>query len=280
MPTNQQVTGQEPRNRRVAVLARWFAFTLIALHFSFSLGCANKRYDLLEAELRTRERELTETRLALEQARNLNRAYVQQSHAGQPEAGPKVPGPQAAVYIPIKEISLARGTGGVDEDGVPGDEGLMVVVVPKDEDGTAVKVPAQLHIAAWEVTAAGLKNPIGTWTVPAEKVRPTWRSGFVSTGYFVGVPWQTYPSTEKVRVAVRLTTLDGRAFETDKDIIVKVCVPKIGGVPEPRPTPVPKQPGREPLLPDPLPLGVEELPPPMPTRTSQRGATLLPPVRE
>ena len=129
----------------------------------------------------------------------------------------------------MKEIALARGTGGVDEDGVPGDEGLMVVVVPRDEDGAAVKVPAKVQIAAWEITPAGLKNPIGTWDVPAEKVRPTWRSGFVSTGYFVAVPWQTYPSQEKVRVAVRLTTLDGRAFEADKDIIVKpVATPRTG----------------------------------------------------
>ena len=65
--------------------------------------------------------------------------------------------------------------------------------------------------------------------MPAEKLRPTWRSGFISTGYFVAVPWQTYPSNEKVRVAVRLTTLDGRAFEADKDVTVKVCqTPRVG----------------------------------------------------
>jgi hypothetical protein len=239
----------------------------------FPAGCKpNKRYDLLEAELRTRERELESTRAALEQARNLNRAYAQQS----PHAATPAP-PNAPVYVPVKEIALARGTGGVDEDGVPGDEGLMVVVVPRDEDGAAVKVPARVEIAAWEVTPAGLKNPIGSWSVPAEKVRPTWRSGFVSTGYFVAVPWQTYPGTEKVRVAVRLTTLDGRAFEADRDIFVKVCQPRAGAPFTPIPAP-PR--GREPLLPDPLPPGVEELPPPIPTiPAAERGARLLPPEK-
>jgi hypothetical protein len=233
----------------------------------------NKRYDLLEAELRTRERELLETRAQLEQARNLNRAYVQQ---------PQLPGTPvsatAPVYIPVKEVALARGTGGVDEDGVPGDEGLMVVVAPRDEDGAAVKVPARVEVAAWQVTPDGIKHPIGSWSLPPEKVRPTWRSGFVSTGYFVAVPWQTYPTQEKVRVAVRLTTLDGRAFETDKDITVKLCsTPRVG----PPATPIiPGPPGplgpgpREPLFPDPLPPGVEELPPPM---AEVRGAKLLPP---
>jgi hypothetical protein len=229
----------------------------------------------MEAELRTRERELSDTRAQLEQAKNLNRAYGQQSPNATPVSA------HAPAYIPVKEIALARGTGGVDEDGVPGDEGLMVVVVPKDEDATAVKVPARVDIAAWEITPAGLKNPIGTWSLPAEKVRPTWRSGFISTGYFVAVPWQTYPSQEKVRIAVRLTTLDGRAFEADKDIFVKLCQTPRLGPPGPPFTPIPSGPlgprPREPLFPDPLPPGVEELPPPIP---EARGAKLLPPEKE
>jgi len=269
-------TGSTARRGRGAFLARLLVWALAAGLLSQAAGCRpNKRYDLLEAEIRTREHELANTRLQLEQAQNLNRAYAQQS----PNAAP--PSPHAPAYIPVKEIALARGTGGVNDDSVPGDEGLMVVVVPKDEDGAAVKVPARLDIAAWEITPAGMKNPIGNWSVPAEKVRPTWRSGFISTGYFVAVPWQTYPSQERVRVAVRLTTLDGRAFETDRDIFVKLCqAPRIGpaGLPS---TPVPpRAPGREPLLPDALPPGVEELPPPIPiTPAGERGAKLLPPEK-
>jgi hypothetical protein len=256
---------------------RLSSLLLLALLVPLVSGCRpNKRYDLIEAELRSRERELSDARAQLEQAKNLNRAYVQQA---QPHATPV--GANTPVYIPVKEIALARGTGGVDEDGITGDEGLMVVVAPKDEDGAAIKVPARVDIAAWEITSAGIKNSIGVWSLPAEKVRPTWRSGFISSGYFVAVPWQTYPGNEKVRVAVRLTTLDGRAFEADKDITVKVCqTPRIG------PPALPPLPGfgdplgprpREPLFPDPLPPGVEELPPPVP---EARGAKLLPPEKE
>ena len=32
--------------------------------------------------------------------------------------------------IPVRDISLGRGTGGFDEDGLSGDEALMVVIVP------------------------------------------------------------------------------------------------------------------------------------------------------
>jgi len=276
MQTNHKATGPIPRDQRLAVFARWLVYLLIAVPFASLIGCKpNKRYDLIEAELRTRERELADTRTALEQSRNLNRAYAQHATGAEPAA------PNAPTYVPVKEITLARGTGGVFGESASGDDGLMVVIVPRDEDGAAVKVPAKLEIAAWEITAAGLKSPIGNWAVPAEKVRPTWRSGFISTGYFVVVPWQTHPSTDRVRVLVRLTTLDGRVFEADKDIYVKLGAG--AGVNPPAlqqtpvvPTPAPPRP-REPLFPDPLSPGVEQLPPP--SMTPERGAKLLPPEK-
>lgn len=276
MLSNHRACGPIGRERQLAVLARWLCcFTFAVLGPSLS-GCKpNKRYDLIEAELRTRERELSDTRAALEQARNLNRAYAQQ-----PSAGAEPVPPNAPVYVPVKEISLARGTGGVFGEGPTGDDGLMVVVVPRDEDGAAVKVPARVEIAAWDISTAGLKTPIGNWVVPAEKVRPTWRSGFISTGYFIAVQWQTHPGSERVRIAVRLTTLDGRAFEADRDINIKLGAAGPRGSPTgPQQTPgAPPVRPREQIFPDPLPPGTVELPPP--TETPGRGAKLMPPEKQ
>jgi hypothetical protein len=260
-------------------------------------GCkTNNRYDLIEAELRTRERELADARAALDQSRNLLHAY----EASQPRAAGGPPGPAAGgPYLPLKQIELGRGTGGVDEDGAPGDEGLMVVIVPKDEDGSAVKVPGRALIAAWEITPAGLKNPIGSWEISSDRLRRTWKGGLISTGYFVALPWQTPPASDRVRIAVRLVAADGRAYEADRDVSVKPPLPYRGSVPPapapppglsttpvPRPSPPPAPPGgRQPLYPEMpppgvpsvIPPGAEELPPPAPS-TSQRGARLLPPV--
>jgi hypothetical protein len=274
--------------RRVAVCA---VVSLLVL--PFVAGCkSNNRYDLIEAELRTRERELADTRAQLEQSRNLLRAYEASQSRGAP--APQGGGP----FLPVKEITIGRGTGGVDEDGAPGDEGLMVVIVPKDEDGSAVKVPGRALVAAWEITPAGLKTPIGSWELSSDRLRRTWKSGLISTGYFVAVPWQTLPSTDRVRVAVRLITTDGRAYEADRDVYVKPPYPpRAGGggnvLPYPQPGPggptvpsvaPPGGGGRQPLFPEmpppgvppAIPPGVEELPPPMPP---ERGAKLLPPVR-
>ncbi len=227
----------------------------------------NKRYDLIEAELRTRDRELAATRQQLDAARNLNRAYEHQRPPEFPGAPPAVPtGAGAPVFV--REITVGRGTGGVDDDGVPGDEALMVVVVPSDEDKSAVKVPGRVTIAAWEITPQGLKQPIGSWELTPEQLRPTWRAGLISSGYFIQLPWQTTPSSNRVRVAVRLTTTDNRAFEADRDVTVR---PMLGA----RPAPVQ---GRELLLPGtPPPGAVEELPPPAGLTPAERGARLLPP---
>ncbi|MBN9121936.1 MAG: hypothetical protein J0I06_22810 [Planctomycetes bacterium] len=295
MQTNrtQPERPRRPRSLRLCVC------TLLAAHGTLFLGCkSNNRYDLIEAELRTRERELADTRAQLDQSRNLLRAYevAQQRGAPAPVGG--------GVYLPVKEIAIGRGTGGVDEDGNPGDEGLLVVIVPRDGDGSAVKVPARALVAAWEITPAGLKNLIGSWDVPADRLRSTWKSGFISTGYFVALPWQTPPSTDRVRIAVRLVTTDGRAFEADRDVNVKPPYPPRGGagnvLPYPQPavpglpsTPVrpgvpmitPPPGGRQPLLPEmpppgvppAIPPGTEELPPPAPV---ERGARFLPPEKQ
>ncbi len=267
--------GTEPRNpgagRASRPRLRLRLFLGLAAVQSFApVACRpNKRYDLIEAELRTRDRELAATRAQLDAARNLNRAYEHQRPPEFPGAPPVVPtGAGAPVFV--REISVGRGTGGVDEDGAPGDECLMVVIVPTDEDRSAVKVPGRATIAAWEVNPQGLKLPIGTWELTPEQLRPTWRSGLLSSGYFVRLPWQTTPASNKVRVAVRLTTTDNRAFEADRDVTVR---PVLGAQSRPA-----QPPGRELLLPGTAPAGaVEELPPPAGLNPPERGARLLPP---
>jgi len=251
------------------------------------VGCrANKQYDLIEAELRTRNRELADTRAALERAQ----ARAPEPHPGPvPEQAPSTGAPNTGCSI--REITLGRGTGGIDDDTEPGDEALMVVIVPTDEDKSAVKVPARASIVAWEINKQGLRNPVGTWEISPDQLRPTWRAGLLATGYFVPLAWQTLPSFERVRVAVRLTTLSGQVFEADRDITVRLvypATPRRATVPStpitPMPPVTPRPGGREPLLPGApptgVPPGVEELPPPMGMTTPQRGARLLPPVEQ
>jgi hypothetical protein len=254
-------------------LGRWVRLVAASSIISLgAIGCkSDKRYDGIEAELRTRNRELAEAQKALARATELNRAY-EQSRGTLPGAIPVSQG--SPIGCAIREIVLARGTGGVDDDAIPGDEYLMVVIVPTDEDRSAVKAPGRASIAAWEYPPDGLKKLIGTWEVSPEKLRATWKSGLLATGYFVPLQWQNYPTVERLRVAVRLTTPDGRVYEADRDISVRPMAsslpptlpyPVSPGVPYPATPAAPRQPltpgvpppGVPPVLP-----GYEELPPP------------------
>jgi hypothetical protein len=247
-----------PRRRNTGRLFRRLAAGGVAL--LLAVGCrSSKKYEGIEAELRTRNRELAETQHALDRARELNRAY-EQTRAPIPggvPAPPYYPAAAPGCSSSIREIALGRGTGGVDDDALPGDEYLMAVIVPTDDDRSAVKVQGKLTIAAWEYGTDGLKRLIGTWELSPEQLRSTWKSGLLATGFFVPLQWQQIPTMPKVRVAARLTTLDGKSFEADRDITVR---PPMGAYPAVR---QPLMPSAPPVgVPPTIPQGFEELPPP------------------
>ncbi|WP_162658350.1 hypothetical protein [Tuwongella immobilis] len=138
----------------------------------------------------------------------------------QPASLPVVRPTSPAMAVPLKEITIARGSGGIDDDRQPGDEGLLVIVSPKDEDGEAVKVIASLVIRVEEITNQGVKLPIGTWDVPVGTLRKTWQNGLFSTGFHVKLGWKTPPRTEKIRVTVQMILPDRRIFEADRELRV------------------------------------------------------------
>jgi len=273
--------------RRSDPLARWAARICGALPIAavagavlIGQGCkqASKltgkqdKPDLLEAELRTREREILEARSENQQLRGLVDAYQRQ---GVPCANPGMPGfvPHNSQSIgpALREVTLGSGTGGRNDNNIPGDEGLIAVIVPKDEDGTAVKATGHATVTAQEISKEGLKFPIGKWEVPADQLRRTWKSGLISSGYFVPLQWDRPPGSDRVRVSVRFTTPDGRSYETDKDVKV---VPLPGFTqPGSLPPMIPTGPGI--IVPPPAIPPEEILPPPNPS-SFKPGAVLLP----
>lgn len=244
-------TGRAPRLRRAVLLVCAACLLPTGCRGLRGLGQPDAKYDLLTAELRTRERELIEARAELEHLRLLTQTYQRQHQS--PPANCPVPAfgsAGGAPALPVREVALGTGTGGVDEDGQPGDESLTVVIVPRDDDGTAVKVPARATVTAFEVSQQGLKSPIGRWEVPPEQFRRTWRTGLLGSGYFVPLQWDKLPATGRVRVVARVQTLDGQAFEADKDVTVRplpgagvrgpavIPPPAVPGTPEELPPPV------------------------------------------
>ena len=284
--SGRPVPGRSARLRRFWVLVPAVLATQFGCRSARNFGKPDCKYDLLTAELRTRETELLEARAELQQLRALTGTPGRPGSDMPPGCVPGGPvfHPTSLGTHGLKGISLASGTGGVDDDNCPGDEAFMVVVVPRDDDGTAVKAPGVLRVSAYDVTPEGLKHPIGRWEVSPEQMRKAWRSGMLSTGYFVPLQWDQSPATGKVRIVARLSTLDGRDFEADKDVTVRPANPAhpqgpVIGPPAPATSPVPGPkipPPEVPELPPPAglkgtttshpnPFGMEELPRPAAT---------------
>ena len=178
------------------------------------LAGKQEKPDLVEAELRTRERELLEARAELQQLRLLTDVYQRQPLPCPPGG---VVHQSGATPFALRDFQLGTGTGGRDDDGIPGDEGLQVVMVPKDEDGTAVKVPGHATVMAYEITKEGHKLPIGKWEVTGDQLKKSWKSGLLGGGYSVPLQWDRAPTTGRIRVVVRFTLQDGREYEADRD---------------------------------------------------------------
>jgi hypothetical protein len=233
-------------------------------------GCRN--CDLVEAELRTRERELREARDALERTELLNEALQREVHALRPGAVTPISPELASQMYTLKEIVLGRGTGGYSNDCQSWDDALQVVIEPRDPDGQAIKAPGSLHVEAVQINPQGLKSPLSAWDIPPNKLRRTWQNGLLSAGYYVLLPWNVPPTDRKVRVTARFTLADGRLFEADKDVTIRLR-------PEPKAPTGPMLVPEEPIVPGPGPVEVEPLPPnllPTPQKMSPSGPDAAP----
>src|SRR5262249_19559199 len=123
---------------------------------------------------------------------------------------------------PIRSLTLGRQTGGRELEGVTGDGALQVVLEPRDPENQSIKVPGAALVEVFEITPEGLKRPLSTWEITPDQLRSTWRAGLLTTGYVLLLPWKEQPTTEKQRVVVQFRLSDGRMFEAEKDITIRV----------------------------------------------------------
>jgi len=204
-------------------LRRTISFFLLPATFClFLAGCRGNR-DLVEAELRSKDRDLRCIRDELDRSEAYTESLRREVCALRGISPSHLTPEGASQTYGVTTVTLGRGTGGYDADGAPGDEALQVMLEPRDPDGHVIKAPGSVEVQALEITKEGLKSPISAWTVSPDQLRRSWKSGLLSTGYSLILPWQTWPSSEKVRVVVRFKLEDSRLFEADKDVTVRVA---------------------------------------------------------
>ncbi len=209
-------------HNRAAVSARLALFWLVLPAAAIFTGCKNN-CELVERQNYQLEVALREARAEVARTHAYNSILEQQLSTFQPvppPPPPPAPGVRISSY-PVKSITLTKQTGGINTDGHTGDDALQLVLEPKDADGHSAKTPGSLFVELSEINSDGSSKPVSNWLVPPEQMASRWRSGLFTNGYFVVLPWKTWPQSDKLKVAIKFAVPDGRTFEDQKNVTIK-----------------------------------------------------------
>jgi hypothetical protein len=120
-------------------------------------------------------------------------------------------------------------TGGVDLDHQPGDEGLMLVVEPRNSDGHYVPLPGAVSIVVLDPSKTGQEARVARWDFQSDETLPHIRQTLFGRGIHFQLPWpHESPNSEILEVHVRYTTADGRRLETKRQIQADSLAPATG----------------------------------------------------
>lgn len=114
-------------------------------------------------------------------------------------------------------------TGGSDFDQQPGDEGILVVVEPRNRNNAFVPLAGPLSIVVLDYAKrdAGAEARVAKWDLTAQQVDHSLHNNPSQRGIYLRFPWgDNRPESSKLLVAVRYTTADGRKLEATRDIFV------------------------------------------------------------
>jgi hypothetical protein len=202
---------------------------------ALAVGCASRgQIDILESRLRQQEDAVTQLQGQLSTSQSQLQAARRESEDLNTQLAAKTRTAsveQVSALGQVESIELNKFlTGGLDRDGVPGDELFSAVIVPTDSQGNLVKVPGSVSLTLFDLSRPEAEQRIGRWDFSPQQCESLWHSGFLGSGYIVRVPWQQPPQSASLLVHARLKTIDGRQFDTSQSIRI---VPPPGGTPRP-----------------------------------------------
>jgi outer membrane murein-binding lipoprotein Lpp len=245
----------ETSRMRLGLRQSLFGATLLGT-LVLAAGCASTgQLDVLESRLRRQEDAANQLQAQLAESQNQLQAAKRETVdlRTQLANGKKIAHAEQVVALgQVEGISLNKYlTGGLDRDGVPGDEMFSAVVVPADADGNLVKAPGSVIVTVLDLSKPEAQQRVGRWEFGPKDSESLWHSGFLGSGYVVRVPWQSLPESPTLLVHARLKTIDGRQFDTSQSIRINppTAVAQAATQPAAPQSPTP-QPGSMPQPPD------------------------------
>ena len=179
-----------------------------------ALGGATER---LEARLRVQEDKLLQASARLEAAER-EAADARRTIAAM-QAESKLPPPTGETPTQLAFASLL--TGGVDEDGRPGDEAVRAVIQPLTDEGSPVRAAGTLEVELLDVAAAPEHRVRGRWSFEGEALREQWDAGLFASGYTLELAPDEGPLPDDALLIARFRTPDGRQVEATRSVTLR-----------------------------------------------------------
>ncbi len=115
-----------------------------------------------------------------------------------------------------------RLTGGADLDGRPGDDGISVVIEPRNAAGQFVAVAGALSIVVLDPALQGEAARVARWDFTVHETREMMTESVFGKGIHLRLPWPNQaPTNAKLHLFVRYTAADGSRLEADREIFVE-----------------------------------------------------------
>lgn len=130
-------------------------------------------------------------------------------------------------FVYAEKIELDRLTGGYDEDGKPGDDGVVAYVRPVDRDGHVVKVPGVLKMDVWDLNDPNQPVLVAHAELDVEHTRKAWHGRLWTNHFTIKCPWRPPDHKPPARrhLTVRVTFADlmtGKVLFAEKAVEIKL----------------------------------------------------------
>jgi len=110
-------------------------------------------------------------------------------------------------------------SGGFDADGRPGDEGVIVVIEPRDREDRYVRAPGDVSVVLLD---PALDARVARWHFSAAETARMFHDSTFGRGMQLEMSWPgDPPESRELHVFVRYATADGRQLEVDQPIRIE-----------------------------------------------------------
>ena len=143
-------------------------------------------------------------------------AIPRTSIPGQPETLPP-PADTKVTHLFLNPLL----TGGADFDRQPGDEGLTVVIEPRNAGDEYVPQAGAVSIVVLDPSRQDESARIARWDFTLTATQEKLQTASAARGIKLEMPWPASPPTaNQLKLFVRYETADGRRLQTERDIYI------------------------------------------------------------